>query len=197
MMHALENVHIASDMNMIDLRMPVQTVLRPSREFRGFAGTIASGIIRPGDTVAVLPSGKESKVKSIVTYDGETTYFEREYCTGELVVNFEVLGGETLSGPELNSAYCDLRDPDTNAFIHRGFLASHPNPEYIDVPYGRSSLIGPVGQCYNIRAMAMVAGTREVDQAPGQLSLVLGQPSTSLTPDMDTPHPGPTISMAR
>ena len=51
--------------------LPVQYVLRPNLNFRGFAGTIASGILRRGDEVVALPSGKKSKVKSIVTYDGE------------------------------------------------------------------------------------------------------------------------------
>jgi bifunctional enzyme CysN/CysC len=67
----LETVHIASDRNLTDLRLPVQYVIRPNLNFRGFAGTLASGILRKGDEVMVLPSGKRSRVKSIVTYDGE------------------------------------------------------------------------------------------------------------------------------
>src|SRR5947209_6228830 len=67
----LETVHIASDRNLTDLRFPVQYVIRPNLDFRGFAGTVASGILRKGDDVMVLPSGRRSRVKSIVTYDGE------------------------------------------------------------------------------------------------------------------------------
>ena len=70
MMHLLENVHIASDRNLIDFRYPVQYVNRPDLNFRGFCGTIASGRIRQGEEVMVLPSRKTSRVKSIVTYDG-------------------------------------------------------------------------------------------------------------------------------
>ena len=70
-MHMLESVHIASDRNLIDFRYPVQFVNRPHLDFRGFCGTIASGRIRKGDEVMALPSRKTSKVKSIVTYDGE------------------------------------------------------------------------------------------------------------------------------
>lgn len=66
----LETVHVASDRNLVDLRFPVQYVLRPNLDFRGFAGTIASGVIRKGDTVAVVPSGKQSKVKAIHTFNG-------------------------------------------------------------------------------------------------------------------------------
>ncbi|MCB1650410.1 MAG: bifunctional sulfate adenylyltransferase subunit 1/adenylylsulfate kinase, partial [Pseudomonadales bacterium] len=55
----------------IDLRFPVQYVVRPDLNFRGFAGTIESGVLRKGDEIVAIPSGKRSKVKSIVTFDGE------------------------------------------------------------------------------------------------------------------------------
>ncbi len=67
----LETVHIASDKNLIDLRLPVQLVLRPNLDFRGFAGTLASGTLRLGDQVVALPSGKKSRVKSISVADRE------------------------------------------------------------------------------------------------------------------------------
>ena len=71
LMPLLETVYIGSDRNMEDFRFPVQLVLRPNLDFRGFAGTVASGIIRTGDEVMSLPSRKRSRVKSIVTFDGE------------------------------------------------------------------------------------------------------------------------------
>lgn len=71
LLNHLESVHIASDLNLADLRFPVQYVLRPNLDFRGFAGTIASGIVRKGDSIMALPSGKRSRIKSIVTLDGE------------------------------------------------------------------------------------------------------------------------------
>jgi sulfate adenylyltransferase large subunit len=67
----LENVHIASDRNLSEMRFPVQVVLRPSQQFRGYGGQVASGVLKVGDPVMVLPSGRTSRVKSIVTYDGE------------------------------------------------------------------------------------------------------------------------------
>jgi len=67
----LENVHIASDQNLIDLRFPVQYVNRPGMDFRGYSGTVAAGTIKKNDSILVLPSMKKSKVKSIITYDGE------------------------------------------------------------------------------------------------------------------------------
>lgn len=71
LMPLLETVYIGSDRNLEDFRFPVQLVLRPNLDFRGFAGTIASGIIRRGDEVMSLPSRKKSRVKNIVTFDGE------------------------------------------------------------------------------------------------------------------------------
>ena len=71
LMEILETVEIAADRNLTDLRFPVQLVTRPNLNFRGFAGTVASGIVHKGDELVVLPSGKTSRVKSIVTFDGE------------------------------------------------------------------------------------------------------------------------------
>ena len=71
LMTLLETVYIGSDRNLEDFRFPVQLVLRPNLDFRGFAGTIASGIIRTGDEVMSLPSRRKSRVRSIVTFDGE------------------------------------------------------------------------------------------------------------------------------
>lgn len=70
LLHYLESVHIASDRNMAEFRLPVQYVVRPDLDFRGYAGQVASGVIKAGDPVMVLPSGQTSRVKSIVTYEG-------------------------------------------------------------------------------------------------------------------------------
>lgn len=71
LMSMLENIQIASDRNLSDFRFPVQYVNRPHLNFRGYCGTLASGIVKKGDEITVLPSRKTSKVKSIVTYEGE------------------------------------------------------------------------------------------------------------------------------
>ncbi|MBT1700545.1 sulfate adenylyltransferase subunit CysN [Fulvivirgaceae bacterium PWU4] len=69
LMHMLETVHIESDYNHIDSRFPVQYVIRPQskeyHDFRGYAGRVAGGIFRPGDDIVVLPSGFNSKIKTI------------------------------------------------------------------------------------------------------------------------------------
>ena len=75
LLHTLETIHITSDNNMVDARFPVQTVLRPQddeyRDYRGYAGSVAGGIFRPGDAIRLLPSGFESKIRSINCYDRE------------------------------------------------------------------------------------------------------------------------------
>ena len=70
LMSFLESVYIGSDRNLQDFRMPVQYVNRPNLDFRGFCGTISSGIIRQGEEIMVLPSRQRSRVKEIVTFDG-------------------------------------------------------------------------------------------------------------------------------
>jgi sulfate adenylyltransferase large subunit len=67
----LETVEIKGDINLTDFRFPVQYVLRPNLHYRGFAGQIASGVVRVGDEITVLPSGKTTRVTHIDTYDGE------------------------------------------------------------------------------------------------------------------------------
>jgi bifunctional enzyme CysN/CysC len=75
LLYHLEHVYIGSDVNLIDVRFPVQWIIRPQsddyHDFRGYAGQIASGVFRVGDEVAILPSGKRSRVKSISTFDGD------------------------------------------------------------------------------------------------------------------------------
>ena len=71
LMAILETVKVTANKNFDDFRFPVQYVNRPNLNFRGYCGTIASGIVRKGDVLTVLPSGKSSKVKSIVTQDEE------------------------------------------------------------------------------------------------------------------------------
>lgn len=75
LLHTLETMHISSDINKVDARFPVQTVIRPQSEgfidYRGYAGRITSGILRKGDEITALPSGFTSRIKSIDTFDGE------------------------------------------------------------------------------------------------------------------------------
>ena len=96
----LETVHIGNDHNLKDFRYPVQYVLRPNLDFRGFCGKVSSGVIHKGDEVMALPSGKKSHVKSIVTYEGEIDYaFPPMSVTITLEDEIDVSRGEMLVHP--------------------------------------------------------------------------------------------------
>ena len=97
----LETVPIHRDRNMDDFRYPVQYVLRPNLDFRGFSGKIASGVVRRGDEVVALPSMKRSRIKSIVTYEGE---LEEAFCpqcvTLTLEDEIDISRGEMIVRPD-------------------------------------------------------------------------------------------------
>ena len=100
-MDFLETVPIDRDRNYVDFRYPVQYVLRPNLNFRGFCGKVASGVIRKGDEVMALPSRKRSKVKSIVTYEGELEEAFPPMCvTLTLEDEIDVSRGEMLVHPD-------------------------------------------------------------------------------------------------
>ncbi|AFL82375.1 sulfate adenylyltransferase subunit 1 [Aequorivita sublithincola DSM 14238] len=90
LLYTLETLHISNDLNKIDARFPVQTVLRPQREgfidYRGYAGRIASGVFRKGDIVVALPSGFTSKIKSI---DGFEEEFEEAFVPMSVSITLE------------------------------------------------------------------------------------------------------------
>ncbi len=77
LMHHLEHVHVASDRDLIDARFPVQYVVRPKsdefHDYRGYAGQVAGGVLKPGDEVVVLPSGMTSRISKIDLFDQEVT----------------------------------------------------------------------------------------------------------------------------
>ena len=96
----IETVHISSDRNFENFRFPVQYVNRPNREYRGFSAKIASGVVRKGDEIMVLPSKKTSKVKSIDTYDGELELaFPPQSVTITLEDEIDISRGEMIVHP--------------------------------------------------------------------------------------------------
>ncbi|HTJ75052.1 MAG TPA: sulfate adenylyltransferase subunit CysN [Acidimicrobiales bacterium] len=101
----LETVHIAEDRNLVDVRFPVQYVLRPisgaHHDYRGYAGQVAGGVLKPGDDVLVLPSGLRSRVAAIDTYDGPVDEaFTGMSVTVRLADDLDVSRGDMLSDPE-------------------------------------------------------------------------------------------------
>ena len=99
MMELLNTIEIADDHNFVDARFPVQYVNRPNLDFRGFCGTIASGVFHKGDAITALPSGKTSHIKSIVTFDGELQQaFAAMAVTLTLTDEIDISRGDIIVG---------------------------------------------------------------------------------------------------
>ncbi|MEO3922736.1 GTP-binding protein [Micromonosporaceae bacterium B7E4] len=104
LLHHLEHVHIASDRNLVDVRFPVQYVIRPQSttvtDYRGYAGQVASGVLKPGDEVLVLPSGFTSRIASIETADGPVEQaFPPMSVTVRLTDEIDISRGDLICRP--------------------------------------------------------------------------------------------------
>ena len=123
LLHHLEQVHISSDRNHIDARFPVQYVIRPQtnehHDYRGYAGTVAGGVFKPGDEVVVLPSGFTSTVASIDTFDGPVDEaFGPMSVTLRLTDNIDISRGDMIcrpnnqphAGQDLQAMVCWMSD---------------------------------------------------------------------------------------
>jgi bifunctional enzyme CysN/CysC len=104
LLHHLENVHVASDRNLVDVRFPVQYVIRPMSsthpDYRGYAGQVAGGVMKPGDEVVALPSGFTSRILSIDTADGPVDEaYPPMSVTVRLEDNIDVSRGDLLCRP--------------------------------------------------------------------------------------------------
>ncbi len=104
LLHHLEHVHIASDRNLVDVRFPVQFVVRPQStvvtDYRGYAGQVASGVMKPGDEVMILPSGYTTRIASIETADGPVTEaFPPMSVTVRLQDEIDVSRGDMICRP--------------------------------------------------------------------------------------------------
>jgi sulfate adenylyltransferase large subunit len=101
LLELLETVDLGQDRNLDDFRFSVQYVIRPDLNFRGFAGTVASGVIRKDDEVVVLPSGKRSRIREIVTADGNLDYaFASQSVTLALADEIDVSCGDWIVKPD-------------------------------------------------------------------------------------------------
>ncbi len=121
LMHHLETVHIAGDRNFTDFRFPVQLVNRPNLNFRGYCGTVASGVVKPGDEVMVLPSRKTNRVKSITTWEGEIPEaYAGMAVTLTLEKEVDISRGDLLVHPH------NLPDVDTGVDAMLVWMAEQP-----------------------------------------------------------------------
>jgi sulfate adenylyltransferase subunit 1 len=123
----LEMVPIAAAPRTKDFRFPVQYVVRPDASFRGFAGQIASGVVRPGDVVTALPSGRQSRVESIATYDGQLEEaFAPMSVTLKLADEIDLGRGDMLVRPD-SLPYVAKRFEATVVWMHVQPLAVGKN----------------------------------------------------------------------
>ncbi|WP_328348011.1 sulfate adenylyltransferase subunit 1 [Micromonospora sp. NBC_00421] len=104
LLHHLEHVHIASDRNLVDVRFPVQYVIRPQSttvtDYRGYAGQVASGVLKPGDEVMVLPSGFTSRISAVETADGPVDEaFPPMSVTVRLADEIDISRGDMICRP--------------------------------------------------------------------------------------------------
>jgi bifunctional enzyme CysN/CysC len=104
LLHHLEHVHIASDRNLVDVRFPVQYVIRPQStvvtDYRGYAGQVASGVLKPGDDVMVLPSGLTTTISAIDTADGPVDEaFPPMSVTVRLTDEIDISRGDMICRP--------------------------------------------------------------------------------------------------
>ena len=124
LLHHLEEVHIASDRNLIDVRFPVQYVIRNGwSDYRGYAGTVAGGVMKPGDEVVALPSGFTTSIEAIETMDGPLAEaFPPMSVTVRLAGDLDVGRGDMLSRPhnrpvvgqDLEAMVCWLHEQPLN-----------------------------------------------------------------------------------
>jgi bifunctional enzyme CysN/CysC len=137
LLNHLESVYIGSDENFIDPRFPVQYVIRSQTpenpDFRGYAGTVASGVLRPGDELLVLPTGTTSRIASILTADGEVA---EAYPPMSVVVTLEddisVTRGDILCRPnnrptmslDIEATVCWM-DDRTPLAVGRSYFLKH------------------------------------------------------------------------
>ncbi len=129
MMETLETVEIAGDENFQDPRFPVQYVNRPNLNFRGFCGTVAAGIFHKGDKITVLPSGKTSTIKSIVTFDGELEQaFPPQAITLTLDDEIDISRGDTIVSSDNLPSVADKFDAN---IVWMAESALTPSKQYI------------------------------------------------------------------
>ena len=176
LMHLLEHVHVATDHGFRSFRLPVQRVNRPDAGFRGYSGTVASGVVRPGDRLRVLPSGLASTVGRIVTMDGDLEEaFAPMAVTLTLEDDIDVGRGDVLSGTDRLPQISDTFDA---TLVWLAEQAMVPGRQYI-VKHGARQVFGRVQTLQH----RVDVNTLEQSPAPelglneiGRVRFVLAQP---------------------
>jgi bifunctional enzyme CysN/CysC len=175
LMAHLENVPVGDDAQTLAFRMPVQWVNRPNLDFRGFAGHIATGVVKPGDRLKVLPSGRESTVARIVTADGDLKSAVAGQCvTLTLTDEVDVSRGDVLS---------DVKDPPQAADQFEATLiglteAIFPGRSYLMKLATKvvTATVNPLKHKINVNTLERLAAEKLELNDIGVVELELDQP---------------------
>lgn len=164
----LDTVDITLGSEQMSFRFPVQYVNRPSSDFRGFSGTIAAGRVKPGDTVTTLPSGKSSKVKSIVTFDGELSQAEQgDAITITLEDEIDISRGDMIYSGEAPL----VADGFDATLVWMNEASLQPGKEY-EFKFANRYVTGCVNQLHHNIDVNTLAHTQATELALNEIALV-------------------------
>ncbi|MFY0989651.1 sulfate adenylyltransferase subunit CysN [Halomonas sp. C05BenzN] len=146
LLELLEGIEVSRDRNLSDLRLPVQYVNRPNLDFRGYAGTLEAGILRPGQAIKVLPSGRTSTVERIVTFDGDLeAAWPGQAITVTLRDEIDISRGDWIVAADAEVALADAFDADI-VWMHEEALV--PGRQ-VDIRLAGRSVAGQVGAIHH------------------------------------------------
>ncbi|MDX1467300.1 MAG: sulfate adenylyltransferase subunit CysN [Halomonas sp.] len=143
LLELLEEVEVSRDRNLTDLRLPVQYVNRPDLDFRGYAGTLEAGILRPGQAIKVLPSGKTSTVERIVTFDGDLDIaWPGQAITVTLADELDISRGDWIVAEDAEVIQADAFEADIVWMHDEPLVPGRP----VDIRLAGRSVAGRVGE---------------------------------------------------
>ena len=178
LMHLLDNTHIAPGGGFDNFRLPVQRVNRPDATFRGYSGSVASGTVRPGDPVVVLPSGLVTEVTRIVSMDGDLEEaFPPMAVTLTLADQIDISRGDVLASPANQPRVSDAMDA---TLVWMSEEPMTPGKQYI-VKHGAKQVFGRVETLrdrIDVNTLELApASTLELNEI-GRIRLVTSEPVT-------------------
>ena len=176
LMHLLESLHVAPPQAVEHFRLPVQLVNRPRPDFRGYAGTVAGGVVRPGDPVTVLPSGKNTTVARIAGADGDLAEaFAPMAVTLTLADAVDVSRGDVLAAP---AGLPHVGDRLEAMLVWMGEAPLAPDRRYW-VKQGTRQVVGRVGRVryrVNVNTLAQEPADGLALNEIGRVELALSEP---------------------
>ncbi|MDX1641088.1 MAG: adenylyl-sulfate kinase, partial [Balneolaceae bacterium] len=214
LLHILESVKVDSTQNIVDFRFPVQYVIRPNQNFRGFSGRVASGRVRPGEEVMALPSRMTSKIKEIVTHDDKldeahpgdsitiTLEDEIDISRGDMIVrknnvpnvnnHFEAyLCWMTDEPMELNKAYI-INHTTRSAQVFIKDLVYRMNVDTIGREDAKTLKLNEIGRVKLQTSNSLFFDPYQINQKTG--SFIIIDPASNVTVGAGMIRAGSTIS---